>query len=98
MSFAFPHRGGSVACMIVVVAQVQQAVDNVQRQLRVDIMTARLRLAFGDFGTNDQFSSQAASVALAEREAQYVGRLVVLQVALVELMDRGIIDKGQTDF
>src|SRR5262249_42724261 len=33
-----------------------------------------------------------------ERKAEYIGRLIMLQVALVELLDRFIIDEGQTYF
>src|SRR5262249_39090352 len=55
------------------------------------------RLGLGDLGSDDQLAGQLLRAALAERKGEDVRRLVVVEVALVELVNRRIVDERQTD-
>ena len=83
--------------LVVVAAQVQEAVDDVEGQFSLNIVAAFLRLGLRHLGADDQLAGQPVRAGLAEREAQHVGRLVVIEVALVEPVDRGIVDEGEAD-
>src|ERR1051326_5132994 len=60
-------------------------------------MSAGLRLLQCHLGADHQLALQAAGARAAQWEAEYVGRFVVIEVALVELVNRGVVYEGQTD-
>jgi len=96
MPLALPHLGGARVRLVVVAAQVQQAVDDVQRQLDLD---ACPRSRAAAWATSAPMTSSPASFLRWARSggSSHVRRLVVIQVALVERVDRRVIDERQAD-
>src|SRR6516225_5286065 len=76
---------------------MKEPVNDVQREFRVNLMAALDRLPLSDFCPDNELARQAAFAGFTERETQYIRRLVVVQIATVELMDRRVIDKRQAD-
>ena len=77
---AAPHRAGVRIGQIVVSAEMQQAVDNVQRQLVPGIDADLRRRRRRHLGRDDQLAGQGRVVGLGKREADDVRRPVVTQV------------------
>src|SRR5262249_37158793 len=97
-AFALPHLGSSGLGLVVVPAQMQQPMNDVKRQFRLDRMPSVLRLTARHLRADHQLARQAPCIGFAQGKTQYVGRLVVIEVAVVELMNGWIIYEGETDF
>src|SRR5207244_2980420 len=48
-------------------------------------------------GADDQLAAQLFGAGLAQWEAEHVGGLVVIEVALVEGVDGGVVHEGEAD-
>ena len=57
---------------------------NLIAALAEDLMAAGARLSLGDLHAENDLSSQLATARVAERETQHIGRLVVVEIALVQ--------------
>src|SRR2546427_12981818 len=94
MSFALAHGAGAGFRLVVITAEVQKAVDGVKRQLCLNLMSTNGCLHLGDLGPDDQFTREPRGARFAERETEHIGRFIVLEIALVQLMNRRGIDEG----
>src|SRR5712692_2199502 len=88
-------RGGRR--MVVVTAQMQEAVDDIQGQLGVNVVAAVIGFGLGHLSPNDKLPGQSPGPWITQGKTQDVGRLIVTEITLVELMDRGIVNEGKAD-
>lgn len=97
MPFSLTHDAGRLITQVVVAAQMQHAVYDIECQFRLNIMTSLGGDAEGDLGTNNEFPFEHPGAGTAEGETQDVGGFVVVEKLFVEAMNGGIIDEGETD-
>src|SRR5262245_26838321 len=91
-------HGGRVARRTVVVpAQVQNAVNRVQAQLRVHVVAAGRGLALRDLDADHDFPFELPGAAAAQRKREYVGRAVVVQEPLVQCGDGRVVHDREAD-
>ena len=74
--------------LVVVAAEVQETVDDVERQLCLNVVAANRGLGLRNFGADDQFTGEPFGLGFAEGKTQNVRRFIVLQIALVQLLNR----------
>src|ERR1043165_7945590 len=97
MPFSLAHLFFGARRFVVVAAQVQQAVDNIERQFGLHIVAALGGLLLRNLNADDQLAFQLLGVGGAIRKRQHIGRLVGVEILLVEAMDGGIVYKSKAD-
>ncbi len=71
--------------------------DDVKRQLHLHVMAALLGLVPRNLDAEHELARQLACGAVAQRKRQHIGRLVVIEEALVEAMNGRVIHEGEAD-
>ena len=82
---------------IVVSAEMQQAVDDVERQLVSGIAPDLRGRGRRHLGRDDELAGEDRVIGLGEREADHVRRPVVAQVGPVDRVDRRLVDERDRD-
>lgn len=97
MSFARPHLAHVVGGVVVEAAQVEQTVDDVERQFRLDVVLSLGRLPLGDLQAENEFPFEFFRSGATVWKCQDVGRFIVIEIALVEPMNRRVVNKSEAD-
>ena len=71
--------------------------DDVERQLDLDVVAAAFGRVARDLGADHQLARQPLGVRLAQGKREDVGRLVVIEILLVEAMNGDVVDEGEAD-
>src|SRR5262249_33929192 len=97
MAFALAHALRVRRGLIVIAAKMKHAVDDVKSQLGLDVMAAAFRFDLCLFHPDHKLAAQRFGAWIAQRKTQDIGGLIVIQIALIELLDCRIIDEGEAD-
>src|SRR6266436_10276634 len=76
---------------------MKQAVDYIEGQLRLDVMTAAFGFDLSYFRPDDELASQSLGPWITHGKAQNISRLIVTEIPFIELMNGRIIDESQAD-
>src|SRR5258708_5049849 len=98
MPLTFAHFLGIGFFVVIVAAEVKEAVDYVERQFGLNIVAQSDWLGWGKFNADDQLPREFLRSRVAERKTQNVRRFIVIEIALVEPVNGGIVYERQADF
>lgn len=86
------HGAALHGCAVVVAGQMQEAVDEVEGEFGGGRAAELAGDVDGALGTNDEFAEAGGEV-----EGEHVGRAGVVEEALVQLGDGGVVHEGDAE-
>ena len=82
--------------MIIIPAEVKDAVNHIEGQLSPLGVSPFPRLVPGDLSADHEFAFETFGLRCTQGERDDIGRLIVVQELAIEPMRRRVIDKSKT--
>lgn len=74
---------------------MQKPVNHIKSQFGMNVMTSVSSFGLRYFDPDHQLADQLLGFRLAQRKSENISRLIVMEIALVEPVDRWIIHENQ---